>query len=303
MTMRRPSSTDVILVAAPLLWSLHIVGTKYVLGHGFLPMPFLIIRFGSAAVIFVVIALIVEHTLRIDGRSDRLHVGAAAGLFALNQIAFVFALRATTAVTVALVFGLFPIVVAIMAAAIGHDRLNTQTIIAGIVSFVGVSLVVLGIPGGASALSGELWGILIALAIPFTWAGFSLLIGQPMRHYSPMRINAVVLIATAFSVLLIGSSSLDDQDYGAPTTLSWISVAYSVVGALVITNLLWFRVVGRVGAARSSYFLNLQPFGAAVLAWILLGEEITPIQAAGGVTIAAAIVISRVRLNAVTPID
>ena len=118
-----------------------------------------------------------------------------------------------------------------------------------------------------------------------------------------MRINAVVLIATALSVLLIGSSSLDDQDYGAPTTLAWISFAYSVVGALVITNLLWFRVVGRVGAARSSYFLNLQPFGAAVLAWILLGEEITPIQAAGGVTIAAAIVISRVRLTAVTPID
>lgn len=303
MTWRRPSSIDAILVAAPLLWSLHIVGSKYVLGHGFEPLPFLIIRFGSAALIFALIALVVERTMRIDGRSDRLHVGGAAVMFALNQIAFVFALRATTAVTVSLVFGLFPIVVAVLAAAIGHERLTPQTVVAGLVSFAGVSLVVVGIPGGVSALSGELWGILIALAIPVTWAVFSLLIAPPMRHYSPMRINAVVLLATAFSVLLVGGSSLDDQSYGAPTTLAWICVAYSAFGALVITNMLWFKVVGRVGAARSSYFLNLQPFGAAILAWILLGEEITLIQVAGGVAIAAGIVVSRVRVTAVTPID
>ena len=301
--MRRPSSVDLILVGAPLLWSLHIVGSKYVLGHGLQPLPFLIIRFGSAAVIFTLVALIVERTLRIDGRSERLHVAAATLLFAANQIAFVFALRATTAVTVSLVFGLFPIVVAVLAAAIGQERLTRQTVIAGVVSFAGVSLVVVGIPGGVSKLSGELWGILIALAIPFTWAAFSLLIAPPMQSYSPMRINVVLLLGTTLAVLLVGGSSLNDQDYGAPPTLAWISVAYSAFGALVITNLLWFKVVGLVGAARSSYFLNLQPFGAALLAWILLGEEITLIQVAGGAAIAAGIVISRVRISVATPID
>ena len=35
-------------------------------------MPFLIIRFVSAALVFVTIALFVERTLRIEGRSDQL---------------------------------------------------------------------------------------------------------------------------------------------------------------------------------------------------------------------------------------
>lgn len=301
--MRRVDSTDVVLVLAPVMWSFHIVGSKYSLSNGFLPMPFLIIRFVSAAIAFTLIALFVERTLRIDGRSDRLHVAAAAVMFAVNQIAFVYALKLTTAVTVSLVFGLFPITVGVIAATIGREPMTTQKLLAGIVSFVGVSLVVAGIPGGLSELSGEVWGILIALCIPLSWAFFSLLIGPPMQRNSPMRINAVVLPGTALTVLVIGFSSLGEQDYAAPDALAWLCLAYSALGTLVITNLLWFRVVDRVGAAKSSYFLNIQPFGAALLAWLLLDETITVIQILGGIGIAAGIVISRVRVRAPTPLE
>ena len=213
---RRPTSTDVILVLAPLMWSLHIVGSKYSLSNGFLPMPYLIIRFVSAAVLFVTIALFVERSLRIEGRSDQLHVAGAAVAFTVNQIAFVYALKATTAVTVSLVFGLFPITVAVLAALLGHEAMTRQKLVAGFVSFVGVSLVVIGIPGGMSKLSGEIWGILIALCIPLSWAFFSLLIGPPMKRHTPMRINAVVLPATALAVLAIGFGSLGQAGLREP---------------------------------------------------------------------------------------
>ena len=300
---RRYDSTDAILVLAPLMWSLHIVGSKYSLSNGFLPMPFLIIRFVLAAAVFTAIAFFVDRTLRIEGRSDQLHVAGAAVMFALNQIAFVFALRATTAVTVSLVFGLFPITVGVLAALLGREAMTKQTFVAGVVSFVGVTLVVIGIPGGMSKLSGEIWGILIALCIPLSWAFFSLLIGPPMQRHSPMRINAVVLPGTALAVTLVGFSSLGNQDFAAPNPLAWICLLYSALGTLVITNLLWFRVVGRVGAAKSSYFLNIQPFGAALLAWLLLGETITVIQILGGIGIAAGIAVSRVRLRTPTPLE
>jgi len=300
---RRYDSTDAILVLAPLMWSLHIVGSKYSLSNGFLPMPFLIIRFVSAAVVFTAIAFFVDRTLRIEGRSDQLHVAGAAVMFALNQIAFVFALRATTAVTVSLVFGLFPITVGVLAALLGREAMTKQTFLAGVVSFIGVTLVVIGIPGGMSKLSGEIWGILIALCIPLSWAFFSLLIGPPMKHHTPMRINAVVLPATALAMLAIGFTSLSKQKYEDPTTLAWICLAYSALGTLVLTNLLWFKVVGKVGAATSSYFLNIQPFGAALLAWLLLGETITLVQIVGGIGIAAGIVISRLRIGAPVPLE
>jgi drug/metabolite transporter (DMT)-like permease len=63
---------------------------------------------------------------------------------------------------------------------------------------------------------------------------------------------------------------------------------------LVVTNVLWFTAIDRVGPSRASMFANLQFFLAAVFGVILLSETITPLQVAGGVTIGAAILLSRV---------
>jgi drug/metabolite transporter (DMT)-like permease len=301
--VRSVSSTDLMLVGVPVLWSFHIVGSKYSLSNGFLTMSYLVIRFVSAAVAFSLIALWIERSLRIHGRSDQLHIAGAALLFAANQIAFVYALKLTTAVTVSLVFGLAPLMMGVTSALFGRERMTRQTVLAGIISFAGVALVVAGIPGGLDKLSGEIWGILIALCIPLTWSLFSMLIGPPMKRNTPVRVNAVLLPATAVTVLVIGFGSLGNQDYQAPTTLAWLCLAYSAFGGFVFANLLWFRVVDRVGPAKSSYFLNIQPFGAALLAWLLLDETITLVQLIGGIGIALGIVISRVRMRTPTPLE
>ena len=68
-----------------------------------------------------------------------------------------------------------------------------------------------------------------------------------------------------------------------------------MVGPLVITNLLWFTAIDRVGPSRASLFANLQPFLAAVIALLLLDESLTRLQVAGGLLIAAGIVFSRGR--------
>jgi drug/metabolite transporter (DMT)-like permease len=60
----------------------------------------------------------------------------------------------------------------------------------------------------------------------------------------------------------------------------------------VITNLLWFTAIDRVGASRASLFANLQPFLAAIIALVLLSEPITTVQIIGGVAIAAGIALS-----------
>jgi drug/metabolite transporter (DMT)-like permease len=130
-----------------------------------------------------------------------------------------------------------------------------------------------------------------------------MLIGPPMKRNTPVRVNAVLLPATAVTVLVIGFGSLGNQDYQAPTTLAWLCLAYSAFGGFVFANLLWFRVVDRVGPAKSSYFLNIQPFGAALLAWLLLDETITLVQLIGGIGIALGIVISRVRMRTPTPLE
>jgi drug/metabolite transporter (DMT)-like permease len=124
-----------------------------------------------------------------------------------------------------------------------------------------------------------------------TWAAYSVAIGPLMRRYSPFRLSAVFLLAATVALLVAGSRQLSDQSFhfGA---LVWIGFAFAVVGPLVITNLLWFTAIDRVGPSRASLFANLQPFLAALIALALLSEPITRTQIAGGVAIAGGIVLA-----------
>jgi drug/metabolite transporter (DMT)-like permease len=68
-----------------------------------------------------------------------------------------------------------------------------------------------------------------------------------------------------------------------------------VIGPLVVANVLWFGAIGRVGPSRASVFANLQPFLAAIFSLLILSESMTRLQVAGGLAIAAGIVLSRTR--------
>jgi drug/metabolite transporter (DMT)-like permease len=124
-----------------------------------------------------------------------------------------------------------------------------------------------------------------------TWAAYSVAIGPLMRRYSPFRLSAVFLLSVTVLLLVAGSRQLANQtfDFGA---LVWIGFAFAVVGPLVITNLLWFTAIDRVGPSRASLFANLQPFLAALIALVLLSEPITAVQIVGGLAIACGIVLA-----------
>src|SRR4029453_5975676 len=103
--------------------------------------------------------------------------------------------------------------------------------------------------------------------------------------------SAIFLAAVSVVLLTLAAPQLSDQsfDFGA---LVWIGFAFPVLRPLVLTNLLWFRAIDRVGPARASLFANLQPFLAAIIALLLLDEQLTAVQVVGGLPIAAGIVLS-----------
>ena len=72
-------------------------------------------------------------------------------------------------------------------------------------------------------------------------------------------------------------------------------LVFATLGPLVVTNVLWFRSLDRIGPARATLATNLQPFVAAIFAVVLLSETLTTLQVAGGALIAAGILLARRR--------
>jgi drug/metabolite transporter (DMT)-like permease len=287
---------DLMLLGTVSLWALNFTVSKYILDEGFRPLAYSAVRYGCAALIFVAITLVWERSLRI-GRRHALLMAACTALLFANQLSFVYALKFTTATTVALLFGTLPIFTAILASGWGVERLSVRFWTAALLSFAGVALVAVGSGGGLSA---NLKGDALAVAGAVTWAGYSVAIAPLMRRYSPFRLSALFLAAVTLPLALVGSQQLGAQsfDFGA---LVWLGFAFAVLGPLVTTNFLWFTAIDRVGPSRASLFANLQPFLAAIIALLLLSEHITTLEVVGGLAIGGGIVLASRRGPAPEP--
>ena len=286
LPVRRPTA-DLMLLATVSLWALNFTVSKYILDHGFHPLAYSSIRYTCAALIFAGITLAWEGSLRI-ARRDAAMIAFGTTVLFVNQLSFVYALRFTTATTVALVFGTLPIFTALIARGSGVERHSLRFWLAACLSFAGVALVAVGSGGNLSA---DLKGDGLALLGVATWAAYSVAIGPLMRRYSPYRLSAVFLLAVTMALLAAGSGQLARQNFELGG-LVWLGFAFAVLGPLVTTNLLWFTAIDRVGPSRASLFANLQPFLAAIVALTVLHEQITMVQVAGGLAIAGGIVLA-----------
>jgi drug/metabolite transporter, DME family len=287
--MRR--GLELMLLTTVVLWALNLTVTRYILTHGFEPLAYATVRYGAASAIFVGIAVVAERTLRIR-RSDLLLVGVAAICLWLNQLAFVYALEGTSASTIALILGATPIFAALIGIPFGLERtLSRRFWLAAAISFAGVGLVALG---SGTGLGGDVRGTLLGIATAATWAGYSVVIAPLMARYSASRISAVVLPLGWVLIALVGWPQAVEQDYDLGWEV-WALLAFATLGPLVLTNVLWFRSLHRIGPSRATLVANLQPFVAAVFALVLLSERMTLLQVLGGVLIAAGILFARRR--------
>jgi drug/metabolite transporter (DMT)-like permease len=290
---------DVLLLATVLFWSFNFTVVKYALTNGWEPLAYSSVRFAVGAVIFSAFTYAREGTLRVSRVDVRLMVVAAALGVWVNQLAFVYSVRLTTAATVALMFGTLPIFVALVAWIFRLEHLHLRHWFATIVSFSGVALVAAGATGG---LSGDLGGILLGLLASVTWAAYSVAMAPLMQRYSPYRISAFMLVVGSVPLVLSALRQLAEQDWSSLGALAWAAFVYSLFFSLVFTNIMWFTAIDRVGAARASLYANLQPFLGAFFALVVLSESMGALQVVGGLVIGAGILLARqARAPAPTP--
>lgn len=289
--VRRLHATDLILLACVGVWGFNVAVTKYAFGHGFSPLSFAGPQFAIATLMFVAVAWRRHGSLRLD-RGDVVRLGLLGGLlFSTNWISFSWSVEFASAATVSLLFGTMPLFAALFSQLLGIERLDRRRWLAAMVSFTGVGLVAVGATTGLHASVG---GILLALYAPAAFALYSILLAPLVRRHGTLRVNALASLFCLPVLLSASAPELAQTNWGAVSGLAWLCLAFTAV-TFAPSNLLWFAAVGRVGAARASVYLNLQPFFGAISALLLLSEQIHTLQWAGGIVIVTGIVLSRIQ--------
>jgi drug/metabolite transporter (DMT)-like permease len=297
--VRRIHATDLILLACVAVWGFNVALTKYAFGHGFSPLSFAAPQFAIATLMFVVFAWRRYGSLRLD-RRDVLRLALWGGLvFSMNWIAFSWSVEFASASTVALLIGTMPLFAALFSQLLGIERLDRRRWLAALVSFTGVGLVAVGATTGLHASVG---GVLLALVAPASFALYSIGLAPLVRRHGTLRVNTLAALFCLPVLLAASGPTLAQTDWAAVSGLAWLCLAFTAL-TFAPANLLWFAGVGRVGAARASVYLNLQPFFGAISALLLLSEQILAIQWAGGIVIVSGIALSRTQVTQPAPAE
>lgn len=289
--MRLSGRNDAELLLVVLFWAFNVTAAKVALGE-MLPLAFNMIRFAGAALLLLAAARWREGSIRI-AREDlgRILLLALIG-HTIYQLCFVHGLHRTTASSTALIFGSTPVVVAILSRMAGHERIGLAGGGGALLAFYGVFLIVRGRGGGPEAPEGSAGPLLIVAAV-VCWSIYTVLSRDLLLRYSPLRVTAVTLSIGALLLLPASVPDLAAQDWGGVSRLSWLATIYSLVFALVISYVLWYRSVKMVGNVRTAVYSNLVPvFGTLFGIW-LLDERLTTALGFGAACILAGILLTR----------
>jgi drug/metabolite transporter (DMT)-like permease len=187
-------------------------------------------------------------------------------------------LRWTTAGNSAILLATAPLLTAVWLAARGQGTLaNRQWCGVGL-GLIGVGLVV---QRGAGVAWTHLGGDLLALGAAAAWAWYGLTIGPLVRSVGALRATAWSMVVAACGVAPLALGDGWAHTWSSVSWTAWAGVLYGATVGMVLAMTLWGRALNRYGPQQTMLYVYLEPVSAVVIAAVLLGEAMHPIQAFG----------------------
>ena len=279
--------TDLLIVLVIVLWAVNLsvikIGLRSLSPHGFNA-----VRLSLAAVAYLAVLLVRPGLVRLARKGD---VWKAAGLGLLGitgyQVVFIQAVNTMNASTASIVMGTSPIFIALLATAVGEERISLAGWAGIAISFGGFLLVVSGENGGL-VFSWEAWrGAVLILAANAFWAGYTVLAKPVLDRNPAFPMAAVGTIAGTLVYLPFAAADVARIEWARIPWAGWGAILYSGLVAIFLCFVLWYQSVKKVGSAKTGVYSNLTPILSIFFASLVLGERLTTLQALGaGITLA-----------------
>jgi drug/metabolite transporter (DMT)-like permease len=269
-----------LVASSAILFGIVVVLGKVAMGEGLPVFSTLAFRYAASALCLVPILLLARRPL-LPARGERRVVFAlgAAG-YAVESSFFFGALQHGTAAAVTLLFYVYPVIILIATIALGRGRPGRLLVSSLALAVVGAATVIAS--GGGIEI--EALGVAFAFGSAITFSAYVLGAEHALRKTDPFTASLWVCIGAtagcATFAFISGNASLP------PTATAWWNVAGMGVasGAAFICMLSGLRIVG---AVRTSIISSLEPLAAAVMAYLLIGESVSPGTILGGALILA----------------
>ncbi|HWE61529.1 MAG TPA: DMT family transporter, partial [Chloroflexota bacterium] len=114
---------------------------------------------------------------------------------------------------------------------------------------------------------------------------------RPLSHYTSLRVTTWMALFGCLVLLPSGIPALLATPWSSLTPVIVAAATFTVLGSTVVGNIGWNYAVQHLGAARTSMYTYLQPVVGVIVAVLLLGERLAPVQVLGGLVVLLGLVI------------
>jgi drug/metabolite transporter (DMT)-like permease len=205
-------------------------------------------------------------------------------LFALDISLWFTSVKLTTVANAAIIGALSPIMIMLVAGRMFGERVGQREMVLVAVSFAGVVLVAVGASGSPA------WspiGDALAFLGTFSWTAYWIFSKRARATASALEYMTSVMVVGALSItpvaLLVGGIPPVTPDAKDWAVLALLTLVPGMTGHLLLA---WSH--RHVEAWLAALITQCSPAVAAVTAWLVLGEPLTPLVIIGGGVVLAA---------------
>jgi drug/metabolite transporter (DMT)-like permease len=208
----------------------------------------------------------------------------------IYQWTFIGGLARTSPSNGALIIGATPVVVAMLSSALRLERITKLHWIGAAVSVCGLYFVV---RGGASVAGASLQGDLLIAVAAACWAIYTVGSGQLIARHSPLYVTGMTMAIGGLPYALLMTPDVLAVDWSRVSGWAIAAVVASAILALVVSYLIWYTAVQRIGSARTSIYSNLVPISAMAVATVWLHEPIPGTKLFGAAAVITGVFLTR----------
>lgn len=182
----------------------------------------------------------------------------------------------------ALLLFTFPIFVNLAAHFILKQRMSKKQFVSLIIACVGLGILLWG-----PLIVNSLTAVIYALLAAVTYAIYVIVSGEVQKDVPPFASSLYVITSAAVALFLF-----HQPDFSKVSALSsqqiWIIIGIALVSTIGPLTL-FLAGLQRLPSSKASIVVMIEPVVAAIAAWVLLNEQLTPIQMAGSALVLLAL--------------
>ncbi len=263
------------LLGTNFFFAINFTAIKFIVNGGFAkPFAINIIRVAVTAVLLWVL-FIFKPAKSVIAKKDmgRFALCALTGV-AINQLLFVKGLSLTFSIHASLLMLTTPILITIIAAWILKEKINNLKITGLLLGITGAVILITAKENSGNA-SQAVWGDLLIILNAIAYTIYFILVKPLMKTYNPVTIIRIIFTIGFFMMLPFCWQEFKEVSWQQFTPQAWIGMGLIVFTGTFLAYLFNVYGIQVLGASVAGAYIYSQPFFAAAIAIIFLGEKIT----------------------------